>query len=560
MMRGWVLLVAGVLFLVPAALAAPGTLTGRADLPIEVDGPHQATGDQSRFLLEGPAGSASLMLQGATGTATRVIHRAFGYVNSQDPKAEVLWQDTVDTKVLDLNGAVLSLDERLPEFRVLAYDGDSSLSSADPDATLLVGALDQAKTVDYTLDRAVSVYLNPPSDADHFSQVIPTGTFQARSEAGVAQTLGAFKLFVSDATLHYVGGTGAPLTIPAHFRIESVPGALYNPVSKTWFGPGTHPEYVQEYLLADVQDGRLQVTFSGTPASLYSPTPSVAVDGHALLPAMDGTVAITDNGKTVTHQLHGDDLDLAGRFTLQMHDAIANPARSQVEGSGDITGVTYAGTAAHYDWTKVATAGVGAVALLVAAWGIAKSLGPASGIVAGYARVSGQEVLEHPGRGEVYERVKAAPGINFVQLSEQVAFGSSTLNYHLRVLEKNGYITSVKDGRYLRFFDRTAGTYSGAKKVAVSALRNPTTAAMARHIKEHPGVAQCDLAQAFAVTASTVNWHMTRLGTAGLVTRARDAHYTRYYLSEGWSQLPSSEMERLGTASPAPILVAPMAV
>jgi predicted transcriptional regulator len=208
----------------------------------------------------------------------------------------------------------------------------------------------------------------------------------------------------------------------------------------------------------------------------------------------------------------------------------------------------------------VATASIGALALVFLGWVLAhaKAVGGIGGLFAGYARVSGQEVLEHPGRQEVYERVKAAPGINFVQLCDSVGFGASTLNYHLRVLERNEYITSVKDGRYLRFFDRQGGTYAGAKKVAVSALRNTTSAAMARHIRDHPGVAQRDLAEAFGVTASTVNWHMTRLSTAGLVDKRRDAHYTRYYLAQGgWSQLPASEMERLGSASaPAPAMPA----
>jgi DNA-binding transcriptional ArsR family regulator len=71
---------------------------------------------------------------------------------------------------------------------------------------------------------------------------------------------------------------------------------------------------------------------------------------------------------------------------------------------------------------------------------------------------------------------------------------------------------------------------------------------MARHVRDHPGVAQRDLAEAFGVTASTVNWHMTRLEGAGLVQRRREAHYTRYYLADGWGALPVAEMERLDAA------------
>lgn len=563
MMRGWVLVVAAVLLAVPSALAAQGTLTGRSELPIEADGVHEASGAESRFLLEGIDGEASLLVAGAEGKATRVIHRAFGYA-STDPRIGILWDDTVDHVDLELKDALVSLDERRPEFRLLAYDGAATMSSGAGQSPLLIGALEEPKTVDYALDDALSLRLNPPSDEDDFRQVLPAGTFQARADDGRVQVEGPFRLFVTDALLTYRTAAGELEAIPAHFRIEMRPGTLYDPVSKTWFGPHEHAEYVQEYLLVEATSGHADLQFAGTQGSLYSPRPVVDVEGTALLPAMDGSVTVIEDEQATRHAIDGADLALSGRFTLRLHDALANPARTQVEGDGDITGVTYAGTTASYDWMPVAAAaGLGAIALAALAWATANAKavgGLGGGLLAGYARVQGQEVLEHPGRQEVYERVKAAPGINFVQLSEQVAFGSSTLNYHLRVLEKNEYIASVKDGRYLRFFDRQAGTYSGAKKTQASALRNTTTAAMARHIRDHPGVAQCDLAAAFGVTASTVNWHMTRLTGAGLVDRQRDAHYTRYYLSQGWSQLPSSEMERLQSAAPAPMLVAPLAV
>lgn len=561
MMRGWALLAAGVLLVVPSALAAEGTLTGRAELPAEVDGRHATAGPEARFLLEGASGTVGLLLQGEAGSATRVVHRAWGYVNSQDPKAEVLWDDAVERHPLDLAGALLGLDERREGFRVLAYDGEPILSGAGG-APLLVGALEHPKAVDHALDRALSLRLNPPKDGDAFRHVIPAGTLQARSDEGRLQADGTLRLFVSDALLTY-RGPDAVQAIQAYLRVETRPGSLYDPVSRSWFGLGTHDEYVQEYLVVEMAAGHLDLQFAGVPASLYSPRPLVEAEGTALLPGMEGSVTVVEDGEATRHVVRGDDLSVSGRFALRFHDVSGTPARTQVEGRGDLTHVTYAATAAEYDWMPVAaTAGAGALLLVAAAWlaAHAKTVAPlgVGGLLAGYARVQGEEVLEHPGRQEVYERVKAAPGINFVQLSQQVAFGASTLNYHLRVLERNGYVTSVKDGRYLRFFDRQAGTYAGAKKTQASALRNPTTAAMARHIRDHPGVAQCDLAAAFGVTASTVNWHMTRLATAGLVERQRDAHYTRYYLSDGWSQLPASELERLAEAPRAP-MAAPVA-
>src|SRR5688572_12752667 len=142
MMRGWVVLAAGVLLAVPSVLAAEATLAGRTELPIEVDGLHEAAGSDTRFRLEGDQGTVAFLLQDADGKATRVIHRAFGYVNTQDPKLEVVWDDTVETIDLPLGDSLLSLDVRRPEFRFLAYDGALRMGAGAHGSPLLVGALD----------------------------------------------------------------------------------------------------------------------------------------------------------------------------------------------------------------------------------------------------------------------------------------------------------------------------------------------------------------------------------------------------------------------------------
>jgi DNA-binding transcriptional ArsR family regulator len=555
---GWALMAIG-LFLALAlpVQAAPGTIALRAELPITVAGDHEARGGDAHFLLEGADGTASMLLQAESGKATRVIHRMWGYVNMQDPALGLVYDDKVEFQPLALDGALLSLDERRPEFSLLAYDGDLALASGPRAGPLLVGALDAPKTVDHLLERQFIVHLNPPSGEGDFQKVLAAGTLQARATDGRVTSDGPVRLFLTDAVLTYAGPSGLTQVL-AHFREESRPGTVYNPVTQEWSGPGEHPEYVQEHLLVEAT-GHLDVVYADVPASLYAQDSALSIDGAADIPAAAGTVTVTEDGKTTRHELTGDDLALAGRFSLLAHDVVSTPARAQVDGEGDLTAVTYASVDAKYDWTAAAAAaGLGALLLAALGWALfhAKAVGPAAGaLVAGYARVSGQEILEHPGRAEVYERVKAYPGVSFVQLADQVSFGQSTLNYHLRVLEKNEYITAVKDGRYLRFFDRAAGTYAGNRKLAVSALRNTTTAAMARHIRDHPGVVQRDLAAAFGVTASTVNWHVTRLSGAGLVTRTRDAHFTRYYLAEGWSQLPAEEVERQSAPLAAPLLV-----
>lgn len=534
---------AALLLVAAPASAAPADVAGTAALPFHLAGDHRAEGT-GEYLVTGAAGTFEATLAGTGGTLFRVQHRAFG-LNSDDPQAQVLWHQRVDRLPLPLAGASLTLTGREPSFQLLAT-GAGALAA--PTGDLLVGTLVDDRTVDAEAVPPVSLTLSdgtPP-----FSQTIPAGRFAARDNAGTLTLDGPLQMFVSGGTLRYVGADGQATDIQAGFRTERRPGSVYNPIDGSWMGPKDHEEYVQEYLVADGA-GRLTATHAGQPATFHLAAPQLQVSGSATLPAMRGTVQVHDAEGDVVHRLDGQELLLEGRMALRLTPA--DGTHANVQGSGDVVKVAYGAVAAAYDWTTaIAAVGLGALVLAALGWVAVQGkallgLGGAGGLVAGYARVHGDEVLEHPGRSEVYERVKAYPGVSFVQLQEALGMGASTLNYHLRVLEKNGYVTPVRDGRYLRFFDRRSGHYSQNRKFAVSALRNPTTAAMARHIREHPGVSQSDLAQAFDVTPSTVCWHMARLAGAGLVQKQRDAQRTRYFVGEGWAQLPADEQARQAT-------------
>lgn len=547
-----------ILALATPALAADTTLHGTAGLPFEVAGAVQVTAAKSDFLVAGDRGSAAFTLAHVEGTATRVLERSFAIVDSRDPSAHVLWQQKVDRVDVPMKDAILSLSPsgRLDGFQLLAFDGPATFTPATTQSsTPVLFANSGPKLVESANTTADLVEL--VSEEAHFTHTMPAGLFVAAATDGKLAMNGKMKLFVSGA---YLGDSGDAKGITAYERDEQQPGQIYNPMTNTWSGAGYHPEHIKEYLLVDAKAADLVLTFHGLAGVLYTEAPTLAIDGAARLPHMEGTVQVTDKGKMTTHTLHGEDLTIAGRFTLRPSNIDSQDSGTQVNGQGDVTAVTYGSVSAHYDWAStIAAVGIGAAAVAAIVWAVANGktllgLG-GGGLIAGYARVHGDEILEHPGRAEVYERVKAFPGVNFVQLSDQVEFGTSTLNYHLRVLERNGFVISVRDGRYLRFFDRKSGHYSSGKKLAVSALRNTTTAAIAQHIRAHPGVAQCDLATAFGVTASTVTWHINRLAGAGLVEKSRDAHRTRYFLGDGWASLPADEQVRQGFIDAAPASV-----
>lgn len=545
-MRSWLVggaAVFALLLCVPSALAALGTFQGHGDTPLRTVGVHASTADDARFVLTGDEGQVSLLLHGAQGQLSRIIHRAYGIVDVDNPKAQVLWTQEVEVLDLDLEGGVLSLESREADFQVLAYHARANLESGARQGPLRLDLGEEVRIRDqFPAPLSVQVH----SDAKPFEHVVPAGLLRGQALDGRLTLHGGFEAFVSGATLTWFPPGAEPVRIQAYSHRETRPGSLYDPLGKTWFGAGTHEETVHEYLLLRAQGGHFDLQFAGVAGALHAARQEVSVTGEAILPGVVGTVTVEGPEGMQTHRLDGEDLALSGRFALLV-ESPGPDGRSRVTGHGDFTAVSYGEVRAEYGWATAVAMGLGALALAGLAWVAAHGkalLGSLGGALVGYARVHGDEVLEHPGRAEVYERVKAFPGVNFVQLSEGVSFGASTLNYHLRVLERNGYITSVRDGRYLRFFDRTTGSYAGNRKMAVSALRNETSAAIAKHIRDHPGVAQYDLATAFGVTPSTVTWHINRLAQQGLVQKSREAQHTRYYIGEGWAQLPADEQAR----------------
>ncbi|MHB8633590.1 MAG: winged helix-turn-helix transcriptional regulator [Thermoplasmatota archaeon] len=525
----WVGLVATLLVWAPAALAAPSTIDLQVPLPLTLAGTASGSG-HGDLVVAGSQGSLGFVLDQATGSATLVIHRGYGLDRPQSP-AQILWQDPVERQAVDLTGASLSVAARTPAFQALAYD--VPLKVASP--SLFVGQLSDPLTVDSQVAPPLSVVVAQGDDTP-FSHVTPAGLLESRVVDGTADA-SEVQLFLSGADLTWTTPTGTQ-TLPIHPHTDQVPGGLYDPLSHRWTGPGWHREYVQEYLIFS-GPAHLHVDLSGTPAFAY--TPSLDLSGRGSLDAQraTGSVAVQEGSQTSHHDLAGVDVHLEGAYTLHLAPSAGG---YELSGTGDLTAIRYGSVAATYAWGAVAAVGLGAAVAAGAAWILwhGKLVGGGAAL-AGYARVHGEEILQHPGRAEVYELVKATPGIGFHEIAGALAVGASTLTYHLRVLERNGYVTSLKDGRYLRFFDRRSGAYARERKNAVSALRNANSAAIANHIRQNPGVAQSELAQRFEITASTVSWHVRRLSQVGLVDAHRSPTHTRYYAGEAWATLPSLE-------------------
>lgn len=139
-----------------------------------------------------------------------------------------------------------------------------------------------------------------------------------------------------------------------------------------------------------------------------------------------------------------------------------------------------------------------------------------------YTRLARPDVLGHEDREKLYKLVELQPGIHFHALQRDLAWNTGTLTYHVRVLEKHGFVVSRRDGLYRRFYLSGA-----APRKEVFENQGPTglRADVMEAIRNSPGISQSDLALGLGANKQTVNYHVKALERAGTIRvekRGRD--------------------------------------
>jgi DNA-binding transcriptional ArsR family regulator len=165
-----------------------------------------------------------------------------------------------------------------------------------------------------------------------------------------------------------------------------------------------------------------------------------------------------------------------------------------------------------------------------------------------YTRIERTAVLEHEKRDEIYELIRASPGIHAHEIGEKANIGWGTTVYHLKLLEQHSLVVSKKSGRYKRFFVNT-GEYT-KKKDVYGALRNETAKAVADFIVNHPGCNQKELCAALDIQPSLASWHVEKLEGVELVKRVKDGRMVRYFAGPAWTDLNVRILPQGGADTP----------
>jgi predicted transcriptional regulator len=141
-----------------------------------------------------------------------------------------------------------------------------------------------------------------------------------------------------------------------------------------------------------------------------------------------------------------------------------------------------------------------------------------------YSKIRREEVLDQYTRGKLHGYIIANPGEHYNSLKAQLRMKNGTLAYHLRVLEREGFVKSARDGPFKRFYPQ---------EMAVPKRRSEFSSIqeiVLENIRASPGVTQNDLARRMGVSSQVVNYHVRGLVTAGRVRLERLGRTTKCYI------------------------------
>lgn len=136
---------------------------------------------------------------------------------------------------------------------------------------------------------------------------------------------------------------------------------------------------------------------------------------------------------------------------------------------------------------------------------------------AGYSRIDNSDPLENSSRRRIYESILHSPGTYPVELAESTSLSRSTVRYHVRVLEREGLITSEKVQGKRRYFPRE--TDNGELLVA---LRDDASRSVLTTLYRQGPATVSQLASELDRAPSTTSYHLTRLVELDLVEQSRE--------------------------------------
>jgi DNA-binding transcriptional ArsR family regulator len=141
-----------------------------------------------------------------------------------------------------------------------------------------------------------------------------------------------------------------------------------------------------------------------------------------------------------------------------------------------------------------------------------------------YTKLRKDKILDQRTRGLIEGYITANPGCNYTIIRDNLDLADGTLTYHLQVLEREGFVYSIREGLFRCFYPQGVPPPRRGKLHL-----SDTQADIVRIVKRIPGITVGEVATAMNRRPNVISYHLKLLKEGGLVRMEEDGRHVRVY-------------------------------
>ncbi|MCW4006282.1 MAG: winged helix-turn-helix transcriptional regulator [Candidatus Bathyarchaeota archaeon] len=128
------------------------------------------------------------------------------------------------------------------------------------------------------------------------------------------------------------------------------------------------------------------------------------------------------------------------------------------------------------------------------------------------------------------------PGVDFRGVCTGLGLAIGTVQFHIQVMEKQGGICFVRDGKHKRFFK--SNTFTEKEITLLSVLRHKTAKKVLNAIAENDGKTNhTTIASNLNITSQALTWQIHQLKNHGIIEAHNNKTQTTYTINPAYQQL-----------------------
>jgi DNA-binding MarR family transcriptional regulator len=152
------------------------------------------------------------------------------------------------------------------------------------------------------------------------------------------------------------------------------------------------------------------------------------------------------------------------------------------------------------------------------------------------SKLTYQDILANPLRSQIMDHITKNPGCHVRDIRRAMNIDNAESAWHLKMLEKFGYLRSKRFGKYLAFYP--ANLAESEYDEILCTIRQDTTYNVLYDVFSTPNASLAEIAQRLAINPATVQYHVDKLLRLNVLYAATDpaSNGSRFMVNDAvWS-------------------------